>query len=722
MKGIVFTMDAIFALVITIMGISVLLFFQYYAPAPYSLHYSDAQAIFSNLASTSVSSVQNGSALAKAITNQNAGWNETSPMALGGPYARSSNPIGPLYPIISYMINPGNTITTGMVAAYGDIYFATNSLLYAVNATTDKTVWTTNTVSGVASTPALALGMIFYANSTNLTAANANTGKVVWSTNSISAFSVSSPILVQNNQVVFGGSDNWVHAYYASNGTSYWSNYTGTLPVFVTALSGGFMALTSTGSIYTIIAAGGNAKQITSKAYSVGNAPTLPAILGSSFYLGTGSYANATYSNGTIVSGFPKGTGSTVTGVGVYGNYSVYQTSGGIAAFSLNGASDWSVSAPSTFGSSITNATPAVTGSMVYTAWSGGIAGENLSTGSVDWFVAMPGVSINPRLALAYGRLYVETANTIVAYGACDSQPGATLLSAVSTMYLNGQAGCGKALLNSIYPASNYTFFTGSPSTNTILAASFNGITNYIETGTSGFATISSARTLVAWVNVSTYSNGGCGQEMAVGYGPTSGSCSGQYSGLGLDSNGKVSFAGCGDNYTAGLVTPKKKWSLIAAVYAHDAANVTVYLNENKSIGALSAANVLNTPTSGIASYIGAWPNAACKFTGQIADVQVYASALTPSQISQLYLEGVSGPPIQGASLVGWWPLSGDANDYANFNTGFPAGGLAFVTATYTAPTFANAYQISRASTLLPVLNYTTGASNTINIGVYSWS
>ncbi len=722
MKGIVFTMDAIFALVITVVGVSVLLFFQYYAQTPYNLHYSNAQTIFSNLASTTVASVQNSSFIAKALVNQYAGANETSPLFLGSAYAQGSNPIGPLYPTISYVFKPGNTITTSVVAAYGNIYFAANSMLYAVNATTNATVWSTNTRSNVASTPALASGMIFYANATNLTAANADNGNILWSTNSISSVTVSSPLLVYNNQVIFGGGDNWVHAYYATNGTAYWSNYTGSIPVSMAIAGGNLAVKTSTNNIFVIVFTGGGAKQVANNAYAIGNSPTgVAGSEGSTFYLGTGSSANATYTNGTVASGFPVGTGSTVTGAALYGNYIVYQTSAGVAALSSSGTSYWSVAVPSYFGSSITNATPAVSGSMVYTLWSNGLAGENLSTGTIYWFANTSGVTLRPRMTLAYGRLYVETSNKIVAYGACDSPPGSTLLGAVAAMYLNGQSGCGKALLNSIYPASNYTFFAGPPSTNTVLAADFNGTTAYVETGTRGFATISNSRTLVAWVNVSSYSNGGCGQEMATGYGPTIGGGVGQYSGLGLNANGLVSFAGNSDDYVSSLTAPKNTWTFIAAAYQKDTSNVTVYMNGQKATGLLSG-NVLDTPTSGLASYIGAWPDGGCKFTGQIADVQVYASTLATSQVAQLYREGISGPPVSGAGLAGWWPLSGDTNDYGNYNTGFPVGGLGFVRTAYTSQALSNAYQISKASAFLPVVNYTTGASNTVAVGVYSWS
>ena len=53
-------------------------------------------------------------------------------------------------------------------------------------------------------------------------------------------------------------------------------------------------------------------------------------------------------------------------------------------------------------------------------------------------------------------------------------------------------------------------------------------------------------------------------------------------------------------------------------------------------------------------------------FKGAESNIQVYGSALSTSQMSKLYQEGVSGFPIANAKLTDWWPLSGDANDYSS--------------------------------------------------------
>ena len=60
-------------------------------------------------------------------------------------------------------------------------------------------------------------------------------------------------------------------------------------------------------------------------------------------------------------------------------------------------------------------------------------------------------------------------------------------------------------------------------------------------------------------------------------------------------------------------------------------------------------------------------------FSGQIANVQIYNTSLSSSQVQQLYNEGIGGTPIDNTGLVGWWPLNGNANDYSGYgNQGTP--------------------------------------------------
>lgn len=58
-------------------------------------------------------------------------------------------------------------------------------------------------------------------------------------------------------------------------------------------------------------------------------------------------------------------------------------------------------------------------------------------------------------------------------------------------------------------------------------------------------------------------------------------------------------------------------------------------------------------------------------FSGKIANVQLYHTVLSASQVSQLYSEGIGGAPISNAGLFAWWPLDGNALDFSgNGNNG----------------------------------------------------
>ena len=84
------------------------------------------------------------------------------------------------------------------------------------------------------------------------------------------------------------------------------------------------------------------------------------------------------------------------------------------------------------------------------------------------------------------------------------------------------------------------------------------------------------------------------------------------------------------------------------------------YVPSNLTIGAVS------TGYAGITYGNAEW------FNGSIADVQIYNKSIGLSDITTLYNEGIGGAPVDLNSLVGWWPLNGNANDYSgNLNNGF---------------------------------------------------
>lgn len=735
MKGVIFTTDAIFSLIITITSISILLSFNYYTQASYALHYSDAQAVFSNLAATSVGSLQGSSAIAKAIATQALGANESWPQQLGGPQRSGSNPVGPLYPILLYTYNPWNTITTGIVADYGNIYFAANNVVYAVNATTNRTAWTKNVISNVVTTPALYSGMLLLANATNVTALSARTGAQVWTNAVGSVMPANSPMLVYGNMLIFSGSDKALHAYYANNGTLVWSSALASpqRASSTLALGGGIvMGAASTSYVANIVSvaySGTSAGQLV--ATNIGTGTNL-AGSGAQVYFGSFSgstyYANAIYVNGSMP-WLPVSTGSQVTGVAVYRNYIVYQALTKVVALSPTGSTYWSKSVPSSFGIGVgagNNATPVISGTTVYTLWPEGLAAQNLSTGAFQWFALLPNSNTYPYMTLAYGKLFLTANNIVRAYGSCAAPLYSSLLAAAATMYLNSQGGCASALLNSVYPMANYTVFVGNPTPYSLKVASFNGAKGYIMAHNSNSLNNSYVSTSF-WVNVSSYPASGV---RLVNYGDNTTTCAtvnkcGWF--FYLTGSGIIQFyvmngaqKRVNGTIASGGRLNKNTWYMITGVL--NGTNANLYINSGLDNTTLTS-NIIASTTPNINLTIGAgMPSDARYFTGNIANLQVYSRPYGPQQVGQLYREGIGGVPIRSAGLVAWFPLAGDSNDYALFDSGFLAGSTKFATITYTSPALSDAYEVTKSSTLLPVLNYSTGASNTIRVGVYSWS
>jgi Concanavalin A-like lectin/glucanases superfamily/PQQ-like domain len=722
MKGVVFTLDAIFALAIAVASISILLYFNYSNQTPLTVQYSNAQSALSSLLSTSVDAMQNSSALAKAISNQFVGANETWPQFGGGIFRNSSNDFGPIKPIISSVFSAGSAITTGVVADYGNIYFATGSTLYAVNATTNNVLWSSTTASGVASTPALYAGTLVFANSANLVALNARTGALLWSISLPST--VTSPILAYDNRVIFGATNGGVYSFFAGNGTTAWTvSGAGTSP-FNIIVADGNLAARASGNVLLLMQTGNAASTL----WSV-TPPSITTGLageGSEIYFGGSTMANALVVNGLTVTGFPVTTAS-ATGVADYKNYVIYQVATGVAAFSPSGVQLWTATVPSSFGTAIAGAIPAISGKMVYTLWSNGLAGQYVNNGTVAWFTPIPSsAGVLPYMALAYGRLYVVVGSSVIAYGACNAPMHSSALSTIATLYLNSDPGCAEALSSAAFPAANYTVVAGNASARNTIVGNFNGASSYVQLPASAEPTGAFAISL--WLNPSSWSSstypavfGGEGLGSAGTQGGVAFTAypAGTPPNIEFDIYNSANRASTSSQIPLSTF-PINTWTFVVAQWngTSSANAISVYVN---GVQVAKQAGLTGPLAWGSYNfYIGDSARASSYFSGSLADFQMYGNTLTSGQIQTLYQRGISGLPLGNAGLVGWWPLGGDASDYAGFNTGY-GNGVAFISQNYTALSLANAYSISSASVFVPLLNYTTGAENVIKVGVYTW-
>ncbi|MCW6160500.1 MAG: LamG domain-containing protein [Candidatus Micrarchaeales archaeon] len=90
--------------------------------------------------------------------------------------------------------------------------------------------------------------------------------------------------------------------------------------------------------------------------------------------------------------------------------------------------------------------------------------------------------------------------------------------------------------------------------------------------------------------------------------------------------------------------------------------NVTLYINGVKSMS--------NTTVSGLSVgsdyLIGSSVTCgAGQFNGYIANMQIYNTVLSPSQVRALFEQGIGGIPISINSLSAWYQFNGDTTDYS---------------------------------------------------------
>ena len=145
MKGFVFTLDALFALMIAAIGIAIVFYFAYTAPTPYMIQHSASAGLISTLGSSSLSQISSIPPVGYII-NQSTASNQTWSMQYANQYNNAGNGYGPSSLMLAYVINANAPIINGtIVAGYGNVYFGAGNTIYAVNATTGLVIWTSNT-------------------------------------------------------------------------------------------------------------------------------------------------------------------------------------------------------------------------------------------------------------------------------------------------------------------------------------------------------------------------------------------------------------------------------------------------------------------------------------------------------------------------------------------------------------------------------------------------
>ncbi len=711
MKAVVFTTDAIFALIIAGVAISILLFFQYAPSSSYITPASDSQGILNTLLSATIASLT-GNPIAQNITSMASGSSGTWPMYAKDAMGSGATKGGIIPPSISFTSYLNSSITTRIFADYGNLYFATGNVVYALNGSTGSFIWHINFPTSSPGYMTVYEGMVIISNSTGssdyLTALNAYNGGLVWST-PITQYGGETTVKIGYEGKIVAGfstSDD-ILAFYASNGTLAWSLpdpcNNGQPASSIAAVNGSIAFTTSTSDILGLISLVGNSATCAWWT-PLGSQPTALSTFSNLIFFGKNNVGCAWHSNGNPA--FCIGTSNTITGVANNGQSVIFQTSNSIYAVSTSNTLIWSKTIP--YGSA--TGSPVISGPDVYTLWSTGnnIVAQNISTGNIEWHVQLPyqyGSSITP----AYGRLYTPTGNNLTALGACNAKPSSSVLTAAASMIINNEGGCATALVDSVMNMDNYGISINGSFAPAMRVATFNGI-GYMLEG-SGFQWMDNAAQSFT-INIWAYPTSGNGiivDEL------------GQQSPNILWHDSWIDLVNANVTLSVWPVTgsqclnigkiPMNKWSDITMVgtYYGGVLNYSGYINGNFMAGNYIQRSVPSGGTESMYYTLGTPDSTNCgsgaNYQGQLANYQLYDINLTTSQINQLYKSGIQGNPLQNAGIKAWYPLTGDSNNYAGSAPGYPVD-VSYTPANYTPVGLRGSYSISHASTIVPLSTY----------------
>jgi hypothetical protein len=312
------------------------------------------------------------------------------------------------------------------------------------------------------------------------------------------------------------------------------------------------------------------------------------------------------------------------------------------------------------------------------------------ATGSDSFFVSSNGLKEIANLTINSFNDNITTVGNLVGWWPLDEGYGNTVYD-LSEKYNNG------AFVN---PA--WVPFTTQTN---LAAAKFNypTATGYITTNDADLPLSNSQRSIFAWVNwagnVDSYN-----AYIVDLYGTSSSSPYAQSELIVAGGTSPyvefVSAEGCA------LTTPSitsNVWHFIGYTY-NGGTSMTVYLDGFSRTCTLAVP--LNTISSGAQTIGGPWDYwYGAPYAGSISNVQIYNIVLTPSQISQLYKEGISGVPISDAGLSGWWSLAYNANDFSNNNNNGALTNVAFGNVNYTNPITSGAPKVAQFNGVNTVIN-----------------
>jgi len=181
------------------------------------------------------------------------------------------------------------------------------------------------------------------------------------------------------------------------------------------------------------------------------------------------------------------------------------------------------------------------------------------------------------------------------------------------------------------------------------IAASFDGVDDYVQGSTNGFPQGSTARTILVWINTVNAS----GDQAIFHYGASSSNPPSPGFRL-LVAGGKAAVGGGEGNISGTSIVSDGKWHLLSVVYEGSSTNIVrLYVD-----GAEQNSWVITAPaTAGQVFTIGRLNAGGAQFNGLLDEVAIYKRALAGEEIAYRYAAGLSDPsaplpPTLNALLV----------------------------------------------------------------------
>lgn len=93
----------------------------------------------------------------------------------------------------------------------------------------------------------------------------------------------------------------------------------------------------------------------------------------------------------------------------------------------------------------------------------------------------------------------------------------------------------------------------------------------------------------------------------------------------------------------------------------------TIWVDGQAACNRTSTGDLMTNSVLYIGSAQNTW-NTGAFMNGWLSNVQLYNVSLPQNDVSQLYAEGIGGPPLVLQNLVLWLPLNGNPTDYSGLN------------------------------------------------------